>query len=285
MTASLPPPAASAYRRDLILYLAIAFGVAWLSWAAAIGLGGSVEDQGSPAYQPYVLGAFGPLIGALVIRIRRGRRGEPVPAHAVPTRRAALAWTPPLLLLAAAIVLAGALIAHQAGGPAITAQDARDAVDKTPGLPVFLFGILLTGPLTEEPGWRGTMLPRMRASMGRLRAALVLGVIWSVWHLPLFLVDGSQQQKLGLSSPSGLLFAVSVVPMCLLTVAAYERAGIAASIAVHFASNLTMVLLDVRAPVTMALIIGVQAIAALALLASAPARTPAPAPRAPHPVA
>ncbi|MBO2456219.1 CPBP family intramembrane glutamic endopeptidase [Actinomadura violacea] len=280
MTTSLPAPAASPYRRDLIIYLAIAFGLAWVSWAAAIALGGSVEDQGSPAYQPYVLGAFSPLIGALVIRVRRRRRGEPAPAHAVATRRATLAWAPLLLLLAAAIVLAGALIAHQAGGPAITSQDAKDAVDKTPGLPVFLFGILLTGPLSEEPGWRGTMLPRMRASMGRVRAALLLGVIWSVWHLPLFFIDGSRQHKLGLSSPSGLLFAVSVLPMCLLTVAAYERAGIVASMAVHFGSNLTMVLLDVHAPVTMALIIGIQAIAASALLAAARSRyrTPAAAP-------
>ncbi|QKG23019.1 CPBP family intramembrane glutamic endopeptidase [Actinomadura verrucosospora] len=280
MTTSLPAPAASPYRRDLIIYLAIAFGLAWASWAAAIALGGSVEDQGSPAYQPYVLGAFSPLIGALVIRVRRRRRGEPAPAHAVATRRATLAWASLLLLLAAAIVLAGALIAHQAGGPAITSQDAEDAVGKTPGLPVFLFGILLTGPLSEEPGWRGTMLPRMRASMDRVRAALVLGVIWSVWHLPLFLIDGSQQHKLGLSSPSGLLFAVSVLPMCLLTVAAYERAGIVASMAVHFASNLVMVLLNVHAPVTMALIIGIQAIAASALLAAggSRSRTPAAAP-------
>lgn len=41
---------------------------------------------------------------------------------------------------------------------------------------------------------------------------------------------------------------------------AYERAGVVASIAVHFAVNTTMILLDVNSPVTQALIIGVQAI-------------------------
>jgi hypothetical protein len=80
MTASIStasPTVPDSRRSDLILYMAIAFILSWASWFAAIGLGGSAMT--APTVLPYLFGAFGPVIGALVIRIRRARRGEPLP--------------------------------------------------------------------------------------------------------------------------------------------------------------------------------------------------------------
>ncbi|MFD7713542.1 CPBP family intramembrane glutamic endopeptidase [Streptomyces sp. NPDC059786] len=278
-TLTSTPPVRSTtggHRRDLTLFLSLAFLVSWAAWAAAIAIGGSVMD-GGPAYGPYVFGAFGPLTAALVVRLRRRRRGEPAPAHAVRTGRGALLWTPLMLVLASGTVLIAAVIAHAGGGPAPSAAVAKDTVAEYGGLATFLVGILVSGPLSEEPGWRGTAYPRMRATMGRFRVGLVLGVIWAVWHLPLFFIEGTVQKELGLATPSGVLFAVSTIPMALLTAYAYERAGVVASMAVHFATNLTMVLLDVHAPVTQAMIIGIQGLAAVLLMTTAAPRSTAPA--------
>ena len=41
--------------------------------------------------------------------------------------------------------------------------------------------------LGEEIGWRGFMAPRMVAQWGFTRGAIVAGVIWAAWHMPLLL--------------------------------------------------------------------------------------------------
>ena len=45
------------------------------------------------------------------------------------------------------------------------------------------------GPLGEEPGWRGFALPRMQFRYGPLWGTLLLGVLWTGWHLPDFLTS------------------------------------------------------------------------------------------------
>jgi uncharacterized protein len=45
---------------------------------------------------------------------------------------------------------------------------------------VFTYGI------GEEIGWRGYALPRLQEKMNALSATLVLGVLWALWHLPIF---------------------------------------------------------------------------------------------------
>ncbi len=61
-------------------------------------------------------------------------------------------------------------------------------------IPVIYFYILLLGgPLGEEIGWRGYALPEMMKRLSPMSAAILIGIIWSFWHLPAFFIPGSSQ--------------------------------------------------------------------------------------------
>jgi len=54
----------------------------------------------------------------------------------------------------------------------------------------FAHNVLLGGPLGEEIGWRGFLLPELLKRNGPLVASLTLGVVWGLWHLPIDLYAG-----------------------------------------------------------------------------------------------
>jgi len=58
----------------------------------------------------------------------------------------------------------------------------------------FVYILILGGPLGEEYGWRGFALPRLNMIFKPLYSSIILGFIWSIWHLPLFFMEGSTQQ-------------------------------------------------------------------------------------------
>jgi membrane protease YdiL (CAAX protease family) len=48
----------------------------------------------------------------------------------------------------------------------------------------FAIQFLFVG-LGEEPGWRGFAIPELQKRYTGIKAALLLGIVWALWHLPL----------------------------------------------------------------------------------------------------
>lgn len=57
-------------------------------------------------------------------------------------------------------------------------------------IPVVFVTNLLSSPLLEELGWRGFLLPKLQEKFSAFDASLIVGVIWGVWHIPLWLIYG-----------------------------------------------------------------------------------------------
>jgi hypothetical protein len=58
--------------------------------------------------------------------------------------------------------------------------------------------LLILGPLSEEIGWRGYALPRLQTRWNALTSSVIIGVVWGLWHLPLFMMVGTSQHELGI---------------------------------------------------------------------------------------
>ena len=57
-----------------------------------------------------------------------------------------------------------------------------------------LIPLVILGPLSEEIGWRGYLEKQADGFMNPLLKPLVIGVVWALWHLPLFYLLGTTQQ-------------------------------------------------------------------------------------------
>jgi hypothetical protein len=85
---------------------------------------------------------------------------------------------------------------------------------------MFLF-VMLGGGGLEEPGWRGFALPLLQRRYSPLRASLILAVIWTFWHWPLFWFGYSDGGPLGV-----FFFLFGVAPITLLFTALHTSINI-----------------------------------------------------------
>jgi membrane protease YdiL (CAAX protease family) len=99
---------------------------------------------------------------------------------------------------------------------------------------LFLFTLLFGGPLGEEIGWRGYTLPRLLVNRNALLASLIVGVLWGLWHLPLFWIQGSLQADIPI-----VWFLVSILAESILYtwVHIHTRGSLLLAILFHAAIN------------------------------------------------
>jgi membrane protease YdiL (CAAX protease family) len=74
-------------------------------------------------------------------------------------------------------------------GRSYTVESVATDPDLAPYLAVFLIGAFIY-TLGEELGWRAYALPRLQQHRSALIAALVIGVLWGLWHVPTFIAQG-----------------------------------------------------------------------------------------------
>jgi membrane protease YdiL (CAAX protease family) len=56
--------------------------------------------------------------------------------------------------------------------------------------------LIILGPLSEELGWRGYALDLLQKKWSAMGSSIVVGIVWALWHLPLFFMVGTSQHEL-----------------------------------------------------------------------------------------
>jgi membrane protease YdiL (CAAX protease family) len=57
-------------------------------------------------------------------------------------------------------------------------------------VPMIILQFFFDSGLGEELGWRGFLLPRLQARYSALISSIIVGIVWGLWHLPLFMLEG-----------------------------------------------------------------------------------------------
>ena len=88
----------------------------------------------------------------------------------------------------------------------------------------------IKGPV-EEFGWRGLALPLLQRKVSPIWAGMILGAIWGLWHLPAFLLSGTQQSEWSFAAFFVGCLAISVIATALFN---KSRGSILLSAFFHF---------------------------------------------------
>jgi membrane protease YdiL (CAAX protease family) len=138
---------------------------------------------GDPAaYLPLAtFGIFGPLVAATWLTQReRGRAGVRALFGGLVDFRVPMRWALAALFVPASLLSLGLWSMRAAGY--------QGAWHYLPSIPQLVVALVVS--VAEETGWRGYALPRLIEKYGPFLGSSILGVLWALWHIPMFLAVG-----------------------------------------------------------------------------------------------
>jgi len=59
--------------------------------------------------------------------------------------------------------------------------------------PIYIIFCMFLGGGQEEIGWRGYIMPYLEKRYGIIVSPFIFGIIWAIWHIPLWFIPGSTQ--------------------------------------------------------------------------------------------
>jgi membrane protease YdiL (CAAX protease family) len=202
------PSASLLARHPLVSYFVLAYALAWVLWLPLVlSKGGGIglipfttpADLGLHVTLLIIcIGGLGPALAAIIMSACVGGWAEVKQLlRRMVQVRAGIKWYLLALFIPFGAILVPALLL---GGSAVFLREF--SLQGAVGLLVYIIttfiDMVFGTPIGEEPGWRGFALPRLQQRYGALRGSLILGPLWALWHLPLFLtVWGAFYQRIG----------------------------------------------------------------------------------------
>ncbi len=197
MPAAVVPGGAQAPDRVPLRFFVVTFAWSWVVWAplvlAGLGVVALADDlRAALTFPALVLGAFGPAVGACVaVWTLEGRSAVAAFLRRFLSLRFGWkAWSAMFVVLGAVNVAAWYL-------PGLFGYD-RPAMLLPTALvfPVWWLLMVFLGGGQEEVGWRGYIMEPLEARFGLWGGNVVLALVWTAWHGPLWFIPGSTQASM-----------------------------------------------------------------------------------------
>jgi membrane protease YdiL (CAAX protease family) len=225
------------------LFLFFVFTFAW-TWAFYLPI---AISGNSPYQMPWmiflILGGAGPsIVGVALVLItyNREQRGD-YWRRCFSCKRIGWLWWLVIFLIFPTIFAISILIDVFLGG-ALPGMEQLKSLMANPMLwPLTAFISFMSGPWSEEFGWRGYALEPMLERFGLIRGSIFLGVVWSVWHLPLYLMPATWHGQMGFKLTGFWLFLLFSIALSLIMTWIFRNTNrsILSAILLHFTSNFT----------------------------------------------
>lgn len=196
---------------QVIVFFVLSIGISWGWWLVVDWLPGLALTMAS-----ITPGAFGPMIAAALVTWASGgdlRRWAGQLIH----WRVGPIWYLGVIILPATLVVVGKGGGLFLAGAPIQISPIFQRVPQY--VPLLLLAILIGGG-QEEPGWRGFALPRLQTKYSAATTSLLIGGVWAIWHLPLFLLGVPLN-----ASGNFLLYSVMVIGFSFLLTFWYNSTG------------------------------------------------------------
>ena len=195
------------------VFFGATFAWTWAFWGLGILL--KINLESTFGFGLLFLGVLGPMVTGIgftyLTKNKAGQRDYWL--RIIDVRRIGLKWLLTLLLFAPVLNGLAALLDFVLGGAgAVWGETLVNAISNPLALVISaLFATLI--PFIEELGWRGYVLDRLQETRSALISTLILGSVWSLWHLPLFFIEGTYQAGLGVGTLEFWLFMIGIVPL------------------------------------------------------------------------
>ncbi|GAP41715.1 CPBP family intramembrane glutamic endopeptidase [Flexilinea flocculi] len=225
--------------QNLWLFFILTFMFSWLFWIIGFLLY-EAESTIPVLIFLYIGGVIPPIVAILLIYMRHTpEERRDYFQRVIGFKWIGTKWYAVIFLTAPVLAGLGAILDVMTGGKGIASETAAHFTTHPLAMLLFAVFMLLFGPLPEELAWRGYALEQLQKRWNALAASLFLGTVWTVWHLPLFLIPGSYQHGLGLGTEAFWLFMADKIPLSVLMTWVYNnnRRSTLSAVLFHFSVN------------------------------------------------
>jgi len=201
--------------KNLWQFFLLTFTFSWLCWLPGLlltyGVLAPSQTLNTVTNALQWVGGIGPSLAALfLVTWNDGKAGLKGLFKRVIQFKLGLWYLPTFLLLPVAVILGHVINGLIFGAP----FPQKDILSEPWWIPV-LFAVFFVLQFSEELGWRGYALDRLQKRWSALFSSLLLGALWALWHLPMFLSEGFGQHDNQL--PYGQFFITIILTTVLIT--------------------------------------------------------------------